>query len=128
MNRETKRGDFKPIKSCTLARDRSTLIIYAEKDDDFCKIVLDSVKKIKSLKDLVEIEFSAEKKRTIIILVIPVYYEPDVVLVKLAQDLGTEEHLEGNKIIRRETSKTYQMVVELEDIQAIQLVREKTAV
>lgn len=53
------------------------------------------------------------------ILGIPVFCEPNEVLGKLAQDLGTEEQLKANRIIRREKNKIYQLVIELEDTQLV---------
>lgn len=56
LNRETKKSEFKPIKSRTLARDKNTLIIHAEKDENTCKIV-DYINNIKKLQDVVEVGF-----------------------------------------------------------------------
>lgn len=111
------------MKSCTLARNKSTLIIHAENDEDFCKIV-DSIKKISRIcKTWYKLGFRKQKRLKIIILGILVYYEPYEVLGKLAQDIGTKEQLEANQIIRRENNKTYQIVVEIEGIPTIQIVR-----
>lgn len=76
---------------------------------------------LKFCKTLQKLGFSRIRK--IIILGIPVSYEPDEVIQKFTQELRTEEHSDDKKVIRKENNKIFQIVIELEDSQAIQMVR-----
>lgn len=70
LNRNLKGNIPFPIQSCELAIDKITLILYTAKEEDTCLLV-DKINEISPLQNVIEVEYSREKRKKLIILGIP---------------------------------------------------------
>lgn len=98
---------------CELARDRNTLVIKTH-DDEMTFKLLKEIENITSIAEIMEITYKTVNLRKIILLGIPIEYEPEEVIQKLQDKYITEHPITFGKKIKRDGAQTYQLVLETE--------------
>lgn len=113
LNRKAKAVPGLPKISCYTARDRNTLIIQAENDEETEK-VLEFLDNISTLKDIAELTYKSTNMRKIIILGIPEITEEEEITGKILEEYNVEVPIEIHRRIQRAGAKTYQLVLNIE--------------
>lgn len=125
LTRET-RGKTK-VKDilCRPARDGNTLIIKGQTEDETQEL-LKAIEEVQSLKDSITITIKSSNLKKIIILGIPKEFEHEKIREEIQKQYTTETPINIVKDPKiREGSKTYHLVLEVEDWVAVNLLRQQ---
>lgn len=111
--------DMKEI-NCNVARDRKTLIIKAL-NEKFIDKIADKIQESETLKDITEITIKNTFMKKIIVLGIPKEITSEMVKNTLKEMFTEPIEVNCIKGISQEKNKTYQLILELNNIHARQL-------
>lgn len=114
LNQETKNIKNLPKIRCDLARNKNTLIIKTETDEDTSRLLV-IIENIPKIKELANISYSSQDEKKVIILGIPKIIETNEVIEKLNHMIQTDIQISTSRIIQKSNSNMYQMVIQLED-------------
>lgn len=113
LTRETKDLiEFKQIY-CELAKNKKTLVIKTFSNENTHKL-LDTIEKIESLKDVIDITFKGADLRKLIILGIKVDMDPAEIITNLRSLYNSEIPINQVRIKQRDKATTYQLIIEAE--------------
>lgn len=113
LNTETKNIPDLPKIYCETARDRNTLIIRSNSEENTEK-TLRIIEGIERLKDITELTYKTINFKKIIVLGIPLFTQPEEVTEKILKDYDREIPIAVHKKIYREKSQIYHLVLDLD--------------
>lgn len=122
LNKETKSIPQLPRVYCEPARDKETLIIKGETEDD-TNTILKIIENIEPIKKITELTFKAHNNKKLIILGIPKIIEVEEVLDKIKHQTQAGKTASVQRVMSREGSSLYQLVVEMKDSEAAALLQ-----
>lgn len=109
LTRETRNIiDYQQIY-CEPAKNKNTLIIKTFSDENTHKL-LETIEKIESLRDIVDIAYKAADLRKLILLGIPTYMEPKEIITNLHNLYDSEIPINYVDKKRRDKATTYQLI------------------
>lgn len=112
LNKETQGTQDLPVVFCEIARDRETLIIKTDTDENTAK-VLKIIENITTLAEAIEITYRAENTKKVIILGIPTTSTEEEVVKKIHQDFALTTPPTIVRVMKKDQSSTYQLVLEM---------------
>lgn len=124
LTRETKEKLNSTEIICTTSRDKNMLIIKSTTEENVNKL-LKTTDDITTLKNIIEITYKSTNLKKVIILGVPKDISEDDILKQIENLYNLEVPAAINKIIKKDHSKNYQLVLELEDWAARDLVQRK---
>lgn len=124
LTRETKENSINKQIYCGTTKDNNTLIIKTTKDEDTNKL-LEIIENITSLKEAIETTYKSNNIKKIIILGIPTELTEEEIVKHIESQYKLEIPVAVNKNITKDHSRNYQLVLEVEDWAAKDLVRRK---
>lgn len=123
INRELKTAVNLPKIYCTISKDKRTIIVRSNTDEDVNNIA-DKIQEHSNILDLVDLNLAGEKRKKIIILGIPKNITVEEIKEKLSEDLEYDIKANEHKELQRKSLKTYQLMLDLEDRLATRLLRQ----
>lgn len=120
LNKETMNIPSLPKIHCDTSRDRETLIVRTESEEDTDR-VLRAIEEISQLKELADITIKSSDNRKVIILGIPDMVQPEEVVTAIQNTAGQDLSIDIQKVLKRKGSQTYQLILELEKSEAIKI-------
>lgn len=127
LTRETRdKVEFRQIH-CELAKNKNTLIIKTFSDETTEKL-LDTIEKIESLKDVIDVTLKSADLRKLIILGIPKDMNPDEIINNLRSLYPSEYPINLVRIKQRDKATLYHLIIEAEAYIASHLLKQQKIV
>lgn len=124
LTRETKEKLKSTEIYCTISKDRNMIIIKSTTEDKVNNI-LKIIEEIKALKSITEITYKSTNIKKIIVLGIPTEILEEDIIQQINNQYNLEVPVTINKVMKKENSKKYQIIIEVEDWAAKEIVNKR---
>lgn len=114
VDRELRKERNLPKLFSSVTRDRNSLLIKSTADKEV-DAILNSLQTNENILSLLELKYLGEKRKKIIILGIPNYIDEEEVIENIEKEIGQDVKENSRKTISRPKSKSYQLMIELEE-------------